>query len=526
MIDKLLAIIKAGSPLIKINTNEYERAIHDIVNGIFTNLRKYDPEIFLYNALIGLQEVTPVESFISLGKAIDRTSNIDSAVRTLLTALRDSIQQEKARISVVIFRNLSLLFADTYRKQFFFDFLYTFFELGPVARTYLIDISPEPLPPEIAPYFVSIDFNLPDEEHIKKVVMDILKTNNVKEEQRTILKSISLLKGLTSAEIMNTVSLSIALKGNMDIDLLKNEKAEMVRKTGLLEWIEDVPVIDEVGGLVNLKRWFERIAFAMKQLQRARAYGLKLPKGCLLCGVPGTGKTLSAKAIASLFELPLFRLDIGRMYSSYVGETEKNVRNVLKIIDALSPCVVLVDEIEKGLAGYQSSGRTDSGVTARLMGSLLYYMQEKKSASFFVCTANDISALPPEFLRKGRFDEIWYVDLPNLNERIDIWKIHLQKVKKSCSDKDIMKLAMNTNGFTGAEIEAIVQETLYRTFYEGREPTLEDYLETIKATTPLSVLEAEKIRLLREWAKARNIKVANATEEKQKSNVKAAKVLH
>ena len=280
---------------------------------------------------------------------------------------------------------------------------------------------------------------------------------------------------MTLAEVQGSLSIAlVSEEDGIDLEVLKQEKAKMVRKSGLLEWVRDTETIKEVGGLDILKEWFTKIAVVYRNLNKAVRFGLKIPKGCLITGIPGTGKTLCAKAIASLFGVPLFRLDVGRLFSSLVGETEKNTRELFKLIDAVSPAVILVDEMEKAFAGLESSSSSDSGVTARLIGSFLYFMQEKKSPSFFVCTSNDVTKLPPEMLRKGRFDEIWYVGLPCLSERESIWKIHIRKTGRNPEKYDIKKFAQLTANFTGSEIEAVIQEALCNCFYSQIDLTEEE----------------------------------------------------
>lgn len=485
---ELISLLKGSFPLIHINSREYDR-VTDEVTAIVRSLDNMNYALVEYDSINGFNG-RPMEIEEALSDAVGH-SNL-----------------------IIITKNLNLYWEDSFRKGKVIDALYNFYKVGLERGLHLINISNATIVPELSDYFVVIDYPLPDEDTIYTIVSTFVSSYEVKITESTKQAIVNLCRGMSRAEIENSLVLSHITdkKNGIDIDRLRQEKAKIVKKSGLLEWIEEVPSIDDIGGLDNLKEWFRTIAKVMKDPKKAKEYGLNIPKGCLLCGIPGTGKTLSAKAIASIFGLPLFRLDVGRLFGSLVGETERNTREVLKVIDAMSPCVVIIDEIEKALSGLQSSGHTDSGITARVIGSFLYYLQEKKTHSYFVCTANDIELLPPELLRKGRFDEIWYVGLPSAKERLSIWKIHLAKSGRDIRDYDYKKLVTLTSQFTGAEIEAVVSQTLYKTFAEDREPTTEDFVATIKDTTPFATIKADYISRLEQWAIANKVRRANITE--------------
>jgi SpoVK/Ycf46/Vps4 family AAA+-type ATPase len=274
-----------------------------------------------------------------------------------------------------------------------------------------------------------------------------------------------------------------------------------VKAGGLVEVVHAPASISDVGGLDGLKTWLKarRKAFG----DDARAYGLPCPKGLLLVGCPGTGKSLVAKATAADLGLPLLRADAGRWFGGLVGESEKNVRSVIEIAEAIAPCVLWIDEIEKGLSGSQSSGATDGGTSSRVLGTILTWLNEKTSPVFVVATANNVAALPPETIRKGRFDELFFVDLPDASERADIWNIHIQK-RRPGSSYDLAKLASMTEGFTGAEIEQTWIEAMYLAFAEGAEAPTVEHLETACASTvPLSKTASENIAAIRKWADGR-----------------------
>jgi SpoVK/Ycf46/Vps4 family AAA+-type ATPase len=267
---------------------------------------------------------------------------------------------------------------------------------------------------------------------------------------------------------------------------------------------EDLP---EVGGLDLLRSYLNRRRRAFSD--EARAYGTPMPKGLLLVGVPGTGKSLACKTLAKLWKLPLIRIDVGALMGSLVGQSEANVRQALAIAESAAPCIVWLDELEKGLSGLQSSGASDGGTTARVFGTFLTWMQERTSPVYVVATSNDIQALPAELLRAGRFDDIVFVDLPNPIEREEIWRIHLGRVSRDAEAFDVRALVAASEGYTGAEIEASIGEALYAGFDEGREIETADLIEAIKGRVPLTVTMSEQIDALRAWA-ARRAKPASS----------------
>jgi ATP-dependent 26S proteasome regulatory subunit len=496
--------IRGAFPLIYIYSNEYDRVLSDLFNYVDSFNLSVAPtistisvlgrglSIYIYNSGYGLS---------INGNYISGTMELEETLKYIL---------DNNIVGIFVINNLHLIWENHFAKYRIYDLLYDIYQSGKVNHQHIIGIGTGDLPPEIQHYFVTIDYKLPTQNEIKEEVITFLTNYNVKATKKEVDAISSICSGMTIAEIQG--SLSIALvneESGIDLEILKQEKAKMVRKSGLLEWIRDTETINEVGGLEHLKEWFTRVAFVYKNLSKAIKFGLKVPKGCLITGVPGTGKTLSAKAIATLFEVPLFRLDVGRLFSSLVGETEKNTRELFKLIEAVSPAVILIDEIEKAFAGLESSSSSDSGVTARLIGSFLYFMQEKKAPSFFVCTSNDITKLPPEMLRKGRFDEIWYVGLPNAAERSSIWKIHLRKTGRNPDKYKVDDFVSLTEGFTGSEIEAVIQEALCNCFYSQKDLDNSELIKVINKTTPLSKLEAPKIKALEEWANKFRVRRAN-----------------
>jgi SpoVK/Ycf46/Vps4 family AAA+-type ATPase len=307
--------------------------------------------------------------------------------------------------------------------------------------------------------------------------------------------------GLTTIEAENAFALSFVQRSTIEPSVVAREKAQAVKKNGLLEIIESRETLESIGGLDVLKSWLLKRNDAFGQ--RAKEYGLPTPKGLLVIGIPGTGKSLTAKVTASVFGVPLLKLDAGRLFAGIVGQSESNLRSVIQTAEAIAPCCLWIDEMEKGFAGSKSSGSTDGGTSARVFGSFISWMQEKTSAVFVVATANDVSQLPPEMLRKGRFDEIMFVDLPNQEERESIWEIQIGKYGRDAKEFDLAALAKATEGLTGSEIEQVFVESLFCGFDQEKEPTDFSIVQVLTEFVPLSKLMAEQISGLRTWAKGR-----------------------
>ncbi|MEK7486279.1 MAG: AAA family ATPase, partial [Planctomycetota bacterium] len=280
-----------------------------------------------------------------------------------------------------------------------------------------------------------------------------------------------------------------------------------------LEYCEPHLKIGDVGGLDGLKIWLEKRVLAFTE--RARKFDLPYPKGVLLVGIQGCGKSLCAKAVSSLWNMPLLRFDMGKIFSGYVGSSEENVRRAINVAESIAPVVLWADEIDKAFSGSQSSGSTDGGTSARVMSTFLTWLSEKTKPVFVIATANDISQLPPELLRKGRLDEIFFVDLPNEEERRHIFKIHIEKRHREAKHFDIQQLAKLSEGFSGAEIEQAVISALYDVFYLDRPLKTEDILNSLQETVPLSKTMHENILALRAWADGR----ARYATQKGKMNI-------
>lgn len=366
------------------------------------------------------------------------------------------------------------------------------------------------IPVELEKEVTVFDFPLPAFNEMKNLLEELVQSvgnhRDVKvmldEEARERMAKAAL--GLTIGEaerVFAKVLVSDNVLDENDIPKVMAEKEQVIRKSGILEYYELNEQFSNIGGLVVLKEWLTKRTNCFSE--KARQFGLPDPKGILLIGVQGCGKSLASKAIAANWNLPLLRLDVGRVFSGLVGASEENIRKAIKISESVSPCVLWIDEIEKGFAGVQSSSFSDAGATARVFATFLTWLQEKKAPVFVTATANDITQLPPELLRKGRFDEIFFVDLPNINERKEIFKIHLSKRSRKPDFFDLERLAKESEGWSGAEIEQAVIASLFDVFALGRDITTEDLLKNIGESVPLSQTYAEQICELRLWAKTR-----------------------
>ena len=311
--------------------------------------------------------------------------------------------------------------------------------------------------------------------------------------------------GLTESEASNAVAKAIVQAGGrLDgdaIEAVTGEKQQIIRKSGLLEFYASSEQLGSVGGLEILKEWLRKRVRAFGD--DARAFGLPEPKGILLVGVQGCGKSLVAKSVANSWRLPLLRLDVGRLFASLVGSSEENLRSAIKVAESIAPVVLWVDEIEKGFSGVGSSNVSDAGTAARVFGSFITWLQEKQAPVFVIATANSVAHLPPELVRKGRFDEIFFVDLPDLQERRAIWEIHLLKRNRDPAQFDLHQLALASDGLSGAEIEQAVIAGLYEAFDQNRPLQMDDLLDVLQETVPLSRMMDEEIAGLRAWAQQR-----------------------
>ena len=367
----------------------------------------------------------------------------------------------------------------------------------------LVLSTPQPgLPGELHKEVPSIDLPLPGIDDLAVVAEQVAERQGVRYEGDEALLEAA--RGLTVMEARLAFGQAAHERGRLDasaVTLVVREKERVIRQSQVLEYYEPNARMSDVGGLENLKTWLDRRGRAFGP--GAREFGLDAPKGVLLLGVQGCGKSLVAKAIAAAWQFPLLRFDMGKVFGGIVGQSEGNIRAALQVAQALAPCVLWIDEIEKGLAGMGSSDQTDGGTTARVVGTFLTWMQEKNDPVFVVATANRIEMLPPELLRKGRFDEIFFVDLPTRDVRKEIVSIHLRKKGRDPSEFDLDALANQSLGYSGAELEEAVREGLFEAFAEGRGLRTEHIAKALEETFPLSRTMREQIDQLRRWAKVR-----------------------
>lgn len=402
----------------------------------------------------------------------------------------------------------------------------------------IILISPSVvLPADLQKDVSIVEMGLPTVEEIEETLDNMIEANrdnskiqivfnrdnNGNElEKRSLCESAL---GLTISEVENALARAMVEHGRLSIeerDIIQEEKCQIIKKTGILEFVKSDLSIDDIGGLQNLKNWLRKRERFWQKGNYAAQYNLPAPKGILITGVPGCGKSLTAKAISALWRLPLLRLDMGKIFSGIVGSSEENMRKAIQTAEAVSPSILWIDEIEKGFRG-ATGPSGDSGTTTRIFGTFLTWMQEKTEPVFVVATANNISDLPPELLRKGRFDEIFFVDLPTSNERKTIFKLHLSKrltnsavaSKTTINDALLDKLASETEGFSGAEIEQIVIAALFEAFSDSKPRPLyeEDLHKTIHNMVPLSKTQSEQIMQIRNWANVRAV-AATSSEDR------------
>lgn len=389
------------------------------------------------------------------------------------------------------------------------DIINLLFEIAKMKRikqkSLIIESSEVCLPNALSKEIVLLNMPLPNKKFIKKIAESVIINQNLNVGEYEITDELlNSVLGLTTTEVNLAFIKAVQKFGRLDnstINYLISEKEHIIKKEGLLEYYHVDESMDNVGGLVNLKKWLNLRGNAFSQ--KAIDFGIDTPKGVLLLGLPGCGKSLTAKCIAKTWKYPLLRFDLGKVFGGIVGQSESNMRKALDVATTIAPCVLWIDEIEKGLSGLGSSDRTDGGTASRVFGSLLTWMQEKKEPVFVVATANNIESLPPELLRKGRFDEIFFVDLPSKEERKEIFRIHIQNKKRNVNDFNLDLLAEKTNGLTGSEIASLVSDALFESFSKNTDLTTEGILKERGNITPLSTIMAEKITELRSWAKNR-----------------------
>jgi len=508
--DRLQTLVRANTPVIQIVSYETLR-IHASLLSIS---KKTDSKPYLWNLTEGLRRydknnslVVENEDMKEPAEVLDWYANPENKkIILLLEDFHPFITEQNPHIISRI-RNISRKSSTNELRD----------------RSLIISQPVSHLPVELEKDVQLIQLPLPERDEIRSIMAAVkeqfrLDESNYSESPRLIDAAL----GLSTSEAWSAFACAVVKTKKLtesEIPLVSAEKEQVIRKRGNLEYYQPQQNLSDIGGLNHLKDWLNRRERAFTE--DARNFGLEPPRGIMLLGLPGTGKSLAAKAVANAWKLPLLRLDMGRVFGGIVGQSEENMRSALNVAETLAPCVLWIDEIEKGMSGMQSSGATDGGTTSRVLGTFLTWMQEKKKPVFVVATANNIAQLPPELLRKGRVDEIFFMDLPDKTDRRDIIEIHLKKRgRKPFPSKDMDDLANISKGFTGAELEEAVKEAMYRAFDGGHDITPSDVRGAIQDTMPLSMTMSEVIKETREWANGRAVFASDRGPE----NIDTAKV--
>jgi hypothetical protein len=380
-------------------------------------------------------------------------------------------------------------------------------------RTVVITGPTVTIPAELASLVEFLDLPLPDQQRLRQIIDEsIVRMGKTHSLRRTAtandLEAMTAnLRGLTEQEAERAVSQAIVMRYGVTPETVSDvleAKKDLLRRTGMLDFVDVSDDLGSIGGLENLKFWLAQRNGSWQPA--AREFGLEPPRGLVILGVQGCGKSLCARAIAGEWKLPLVKFDTAAIFDKYIGETEKRIQKVFKVAEGLAPCILWIDEIEKVFAGSgPDSASADAGVSSRLLAAFLGWMQERKEAVFVAATCNDVTVLPPELIRKGRFDELFFVDLPNTSERKQILAIQLKNRKREPEKFDLDRIATASSGFSGAEIEAAVQTALYAAYSKKEQLSTEDLLSSVQSTVPLSTTRAEEIQNLRSWVQGRAV---------------------
>ncbi|NBD31752.1 MAG: AAA family ATPase [Cyanobacteria bacterium] len=499
MREELSVLIQAQYPLIYLVTPEEERAEQAISE--IAEQAKSRP-VYVWTVTHGIAEYgksqqTPQRNTVSPEAAIEWV-----------------VRQKEA--GIYIFKDLHPFIDSPATTRWLRDAIASFKGTDKI----IVVMSPvQQVPIELEKEVVVLDYPLPDLGELDQVLTKQLEQTKQGRLDNTVReKLLRATLGLTRDEaekVYRKVYVTAQRFSEAEVDVVLSEKKQLIRRNGILEFLEEDETLDNIGGLEELKRWLRLRSEAFTK--KARDYGLPQPKGMLILGVPGCGKSLTAKTTSRLWGLPLLRLDMGRIYDgSTVGRSEANLRNALKTAESISPAILFIDELDKAFSGSAGSSDSDGGTSSRIFGSFLTWMQEKESPVFVMATANRVERLPGEFLRKGRFDEIFFVDLPNTQERSDIFRIHLQKRRSDISRFDLEQLANLSEGFSGAEIEQALVAAMYDAFAQDREFTQLDIIAALKSTLPLSRTMTEQVNALREWAHQRARPASSSVAEYQR----------
>ncbi len=500
MQEELNILIQAQYPLIYLTTSEEERAEKAIASVVKI---KPDRKVFVWTLTHGMVEygentTTTQHNTISPEAAIDWTIKYRESAIFIFKDLHPFLDNSPAVIRWL--RDAIAAFKNTEKA--------------------IILMSPiQVIPIELEKEIVVLDFPLPTIVELEEVLMRQLGQIRAKklspEGKEKLLRAALGLTRDEAEKVYRKAQVTTGRLSEAEVEIVLSEKQQLIRRNGILEYIEQEEGINAVGGLEELKRWLKQRSNAFTQ--RARDYGLPQPKGMMILGIPGCGKSLIAKTTSRLWSLPLVKLDMGRVYDgSTVGRSEANLRNALKASESISPVILFIDELDKAFAGSAGSADSDGGTSSRIFGTFLTWMQEKKSPVFVMATANRADRLPAEFLRKGRFDEIFFVDLPDFEERRQVFEIHLARRRSDVTRFDLDQLSKVSEGFSGAEIEQAIIAAMYEAFAQDREFTQLDIISAVKSTTPLSRTMVEQVTALRDWAKLRARPAATTFAEYQR----------
>ena len=515
----LVKYLRARRPIIWVNSGDYKEidtivkeAIRDYKNKAIYEYRAFGAVDF--ENKVKKENISDLYSFLDTLYSEGIKTNVFLLIKNAEEEMKDA-------------RNIAYIkkIAETRYSNLDYNF------------TIIVVSETETVPKELEKFTSILDIPNMSKDEIEKYILKFSKENNIKVDEKDIGEIAISLKGLTKLEIDHVLNMIIESKNNISIsgrDIIIKEKGQIIKKSSILEIIDFKEKIEDIGGLEGLKEWLKSKAQVFRRLDEAKKFGVDTPKGVLLVGMPGCGKSLAAKASARLFNVPLLRLDIGRLLGKYVGESEHNMRVALKTAESISPCILWIDEIEKAFAGINQDGGA-SDITKRLFGQFLTWLQEKENTVFVVATANDITAFPPEFLRKGRFDEVFFIDFPNEEEREKIFKIHLEKRGKLNDKINLKELAEKTIGYCGADIEEVVKMTVETIFnvedIENEEDSklmTQDLLDSIKSIDSLSNILADKIEVLKKGYDKFKIKSASkkiVPTQRIKEKYKVNKVL-
>jgi SpoVK/Ycf46/Vps4 family AAA+-type ATPase len=489
--DELALFLKARYPIIYIDTIEEDRVEYVIRKNIKTNLNR---SIYSWDFVDGYTNNPNNEGFAKRNplQALELVERLNAETPALFLLKDFNRFLTDLSISRKL-RNISRIL-----------------KLQP--KTIIIIGSDLNVPKELQDLITLLEFQLPSKEEINQELNRLINSLNIKIDSQLFENLASACQGLSLERIRRVLSKIIASYKTIDdnsIEVLLSEKKQIIRQTEILEYYSVNEKITNLGGLDNLKDWLKKrkTAFGIQ----ASNYGLPTPRGLLLIGIQGTGKSLTAKAIANDWKLPLLKLDVGKLFGGIVGESESRLRQMINVSETISPCILWIDEIDKAFTNTESKG--DSGTSNRVLATFISWLSEKTKPVFVIATANNIDLLPLEIIRKGRFDEIFFLDLPKQEEREEIFKIHLQEFRpNSWESFDYSKLAKFSDSFSGAEIRQIIIEGMYHAFYEKREFTTDDICFALKELIPLAHLESDQMKRLQNWASSGRIRLASSKD--------------